>query len=102
MNEIRFLCGCAFPLKQKEIVVSEDLIETRRVIDGFVQLDAEGMLTCREHGQRRYGWRSLPPVVLTDEHGQKLVTNRADYRNASKSPAEIEKTWLDMEGILVG
>jgi hypothetical protein len=89
-------------LRQKEVIISEDVIESRREIDGFVQKDGEGMLICGEHKVRRYGWRSLPPVVLTSPEGEKVETNRADYRLAARTPTEIEAHWLESEGILVG
>lgn len=101
MNEIRFLCGCAIPLADKEIVQDEDTVLHVKRIDGFVKTDNEGMLVCGDHGFRRHGWRSLPNATVLDDDGNMVVTNRSDYRFAGKSFVEIEAHFLKSNGIVV-
>lgn len=47
---VRFLCGCKVEIKGREQVKFSDV----------VMYDESGLLICRSHGQRRYGWRSTP------------------------------------------
>lgn len=100
MNEIRFLCGCVVPLHEREKIVDEDTIVVEKTIGGHTSIDPEGMLTCREHGARRYGWRSLPTVTLVKEDGTEIQTGRGDYRFGGKTPQEIEQHVFAEAGIV--
>jgi hypothetical protein len=60
---VKFICGCRHETTSKDVMT-----------------DYEGFMVCAQHGQRRYGWLSLP--------------NR-DFSASSLSPLERERLFLD-------
>lgn len=102
MNSIQFLCGCSVPLKEKEIIIDEDTVQSVRYIDGKVKKDALGMLICGEHGFRRKAFNSLPVVKLKNDSGDdEIETDRPDFSYAGKSIVEIEAQFLQTNRIMV-
>ncbi len=93
MKQIRFLCGCTFPLKIIHVPIDETTSKIEYQIEGRTAKDANGLLLCLDHMQRRYGWRSLPMVhqVSHEDDGEAIELDREDHRFASCTHAEIEQ-----------
>jgi hypothetical protein len=70
VTKTKFICGCVHEIDSREL--SEHLT-----------YDGEGFVVCRQHLQRRYGWRSLP-----------TFRGKPDYLSASVPPVKREAFFL--------
>lgn len=77
----KFLCGCDLP--SNDALQGDPELKTLAVCS----YDEEGLLVCKIHHQRRYGWASLP--IVQTPNGK-----RADFSFASLTPWQIEQVVL--------